>query len=316
MKFGTGSPAGGREFTISEPIAYRNLSVFVIESGSEPKLDDLLTLDEAIERGFLLVHETEQVNLLEVENVSEVFDVFIQGGDLVKGGMQDRLISVSVIVPRMSGRVPVESFCVESGRWSARGSESQQRFAPANERISSKELKLAAMRDRSQSEVWERVAEAQSAMCLSLNVDVSDTDSPSSFLLSIEHDAVRSSVSDYADAIANEISRFENAVGFAFAVDGEISGCDVYATRDLFRKSSDKLLRAACAEAVSVGSRTDSRTVTADVVYTFLMSAEDGERMELLLPAGSRQVTIKSTAAFSIETYSGDVCVHKTYVRS
>jgi len=317
MKFGTKSRAGGPAFTISDPITYKNLSVFVIEAERASRLDNLLTLDEAIESGFFLVHETENVNMLEVENRSEVFDVFVQGGDLVKGGLQDRLISVSFIVPKRSGRVPVESFCVESGRWSARGGESQVRFAPANERISSKELKLAAMRERSQSEVWERVAEAQSALCMSLDIDVSDTESPSSFLLSIEHGAVRSNVADYSDAIGKEIARHKNAVGFAFAVDGEISGCDVYASGELFRKSSGKLLRAACAEAVSSGDRPARRTVTAGDVSKFLMIAEDGERAENRHLTGSRQVTIESPVAFSVETYAadGDLCVHNTYIR-
>src|SRR5688572_31326248 len=66
---------------------------------------------------LLRVYETSDVNELAVENISRQFDVFIQSGDIVKGGKQDRVLAVSIIIAARSGRVKIESFCVESGRW-------------------------------------------------------------------------------------------------------------------------------------------------------------------------------------------------------
>ena len=41
--------------------------------------------------------------------------MFIQSGDIVKGGKQDRILSVSIMIPPLSGRILIEAFCVESG---------------------------------------------------------------------------------------------------------------------------------------------------------------------------------------------------------
>ena len=47
----------------------------------------------------------------------------MQSGDIVKGGQQDRVLTVSLMLPPKSGRIPIASFCVEQGRWPARGKE-------------------------------------------------------------------------------------------------------------------------------------------------------------------------------------------------
>ena len=47
----------------------------------------------------------------------------MQAGDVVKGGRQDRTLTVSLVLPPKSGRIPIASFCVEHGRWSARNAE-------------------------------------------------------------------------------------------------------------------------------------------------------------------------------------------------
>jgi hypothetical protein len=62
------------------------------------------------------------VNELIVENLSDE-EVYIQSGDIVKGGRQDRTLGYDLIVPKKSGKVKITSFCVEHGRWSARGRE-------------------------------------------------------------------------------------------------------------------------------------------------------------------------------------------------
>ena len=46
----------------------------------------------------------------------------------MKGGRQDRVVTVSFLLPPKSGKVPLASFCVEQGRWSARGTEKSAHF--------------------------------------------------------------------------------------------------------------------------------------------------------------------------------------------
>ena len=58
--------------------------------------------------------------------------MFVQSGDIVKGGQQDRVLTVSLLLPPKSGRIPIASFCVEQGRWAARGKEDVKTFATAS----------------------------------------------------------------------------------------------------------------------------------------------------------------------------------------
>ena len=120
-----------------------------------------LPLKEALAQRKVAVYETGNVNELAIENLSQDTDVFIHSGDIVKGGQQDRVFSTDLILPPRSGRTPVESFCVEQGRWSRRGREDGKRFSASDNAIVSKEAKLAIKGSKNQSEVWKSVAGMQ-----------------------------------------------------------------------------------------------------------------------------------------------------------
>ena len=64
-----------------------------------------LTLDEALGNGSVKVVETGEVNELKIENTGGE-PVFIQSGDIVKGGRQDRTLTTSLILPPHSGEIP------------------------------------------------------------------------------------------------------------------------------------------------------------------------------------------------------------------
>ena len=128
---------------ISGPFTARNLAVYFVHgasrSGPAP-----LTLAEALESGVATVFETGNVSRLAIQNDSDR-EVFVQAGDIVKGGRQDRVIAVSLLVPPKSGRVPIGAFCVEQGRWRKRGLEDVARFHSATSVLPSKAAKLAIM---------------------------------------------------------------------------------------------------------------------------------------------------------------------------
>src|SRR6202035_2503071 len=97
-----------------------------------------------------------------VENVSDDAEIYIQAGDIVKGGQQDRIITYDLIVPPKSGKIPIASFCCEAGRWQKRGDEAVGNFASSANNANSKGLKVAAQSSMSsQQQVWKKVAEAQ-----------------------------------------------------------------------------------------------------------------------------------------------------------
>jgi hypothetical protein len=141
---GVVSAFGQTAYRISAPKTHQNLTIFLIHGEDTSSNKDLITLQEAMEMGVFKVYETEDVDELIVENISPKYDVFIQSGDIVKGGKQDRVLAISIIVPRNSGKVSIEAFCVESDRWDDRGNENSKEFSSSDERIVSRELKIAS----------------------------------------------------------------------------------------------------------------------------------------------------------------------------
>src|SRR5260370_12694843 len=131
------------DLKLSGPYTHENLTIFLIHGNDRIKDKVFVTVQEAIEQKKVIVHETENVNELAVENVSPDQEVFIQSGDLVKGGKQDRLLAFDLIVPPKSGKMPVAAFCVEAGRWQQRGSASLAAFESSSAQVAGKDLKLA-----------------------------------------------------------------------------------------------------------------------------------------------------------------------------
>src|SRR5262249_24114729 len=105
-------------------------------------------------------HETGNVNQLSIENKSDAI-VFMQSGDIVKGGQQDRTMQYDLLVPPKSGLMQLPAFCVEHGRWSQRGGGNAESFNRSSNGVIGKDLKLAAKNGGDQSAVWAQVAAQQ-----------------------------------------------------------------------------------------------------------------------------------------------------------
>src|SRR5207237_7597839 len=86
---------------------------------------------------------------------------FTQTGDIGRGGRQDRLMAMDMIVPPKSGKLPIASFCCESGRWQKRGGEDAAAFNKSDKAAANKDVKLALNSARDQGQVWEKVKQAQ-----------------------------------------------------------------------------------------------------------------------------------------------------------
>jgi hypothetical protein len=115
-------------FRVSGPYEHGNLAIFLLHGKDRVAAADFLTLKEAMEQKLVVVHETGSVNELSVENLSKDRAVYIQYGDIVKGGKQDRTLQYDIVLSPSSGKVPLPSFCVEQGRWRARGGENVAAF--------------------------------------------------------------------------------------------------------------------------------------------------------------------------------------------
>jgi hypothetical protein len=305
-------------YRVSAPYSYKNLSIFLIHGKNETNKTNIITLAEAMERKLLRVYETSDVNELMVENLSNELDVFIQSGDIVKGGKQDRVLAVSIIIPARSGKVSIEAFCVESGRWQKRKNEDASQFSSSNERIVSKELKLAANGARSQSDVWAKVSEAQKRLEDSVGAPVAAEESRTSLQLSLENGRVAATADEYVRNLSAAIAGKTDVIGYAFAINGQINSADIYVSNALFKKLWPKMLKAAAVEAVahSRGVRL-AEPAKAEAVKGFLADADKGDVKERAASGNASILTReqKDNVVFEARDDRSKVVVHKSYVK-
>ncbi|MCM3874094.1 MAG: hypothetical protein ND895_25680, partial [Pyrinomonadaceae bacterium] len=85
-------------YRLSGPFTHQNLTIYLIHGKNMIEGRSFLTLQEALEQKKVVVYETKDVNELSIENRSTQ-DIYVQAGDIVKGGQQDRVLAVDLIVP-------------------------------------------------------------------------------------------------------------------------------------------------------------------------------------------------------------------------
>jgi hypothetical protein len=268
-------------YRLSGPYTQGNLTIFLIHGEDLLKNRTFLTLDEALEQKKIVVHETKNVNQLSIENVSTDKDVFIAAGDIVKGGNQDRVLAFDMVVPPKSGKMPINSFCVEAGRWQQRAGEENAYFSSSKDQLSTKALKFACRFDGKQREVWRRVEMAQTQLKDNLKTEVKDAKSASSLQLSLENKKLLENVESYVKKLSGSVDGKNDVVGFAFAINGQVNSADVYAASGLFKKLWPKLLKATAVEAVAELKQDKTfPAVTADQVKAFMADAAKGKASE------------------------------------
>jgi hypothetical protein len=250
--FAQDDKTGASEYTYSAPYTYKNLTVFIVRGKDRIPKHSYLTLQQAMERKLVTVYETGSVNELTIENASDKEAIFIQSGDIVKGGRQDRTLAFDMIVPPKSGKLSINSYCVEHGRWSGRANESAGAFASSNDIIPDKDIKLAAKYKNNQGDVWDKVAKAEDK--LSTNAAggmVLAPQSSTSLQLSIENKNVRDTTSRYLKTLESAVDGKEDAIGYVFFINGKLNSADIYGSHDLFMRLWKKLIKASATEAVA-----------------------------------------------------------------
>jgi hypothetical protein len=102
-----------------------------------------------------------------------------------------------------------------------------------------------------QSEVWAQVSAAQARLAQNLGAPVTSRASASSYQLTLEAPKVRESSDAFKKELAGLADKHPDALGYVAAVNGRVTGADVYATHELFRKLWPKLLDSAAVEAIA-----------------------------------------------------------------
>lgn len=272
---------------VEGPFRHENLSVYLLRGPDRLELDGVITLAQALDEGKAVVRETGDVQSLVVENLSDV-GVFVEAGDIVKGGQQDRVLTTDLVLPPKSGPIDVDAFCVERGRWSARGDEPPAHFASSANALPSRQLKLAAKAERSQGAVWAEVSELQQKLARVAAAPVTDDRSRTSLQLTLEHADVEEGVDRYVDALAGRAGAHQDVVGFAFAVNGELVSADVYGAATLARERWPKLLRAAAVEAFAGRDDAEMEAPPTPLELGRLLAQAERRAAGAALPGGER----------------------------
>jgi hypothetical protein len=229
------------------------------------------------------------------------------------------MISIDFIVPPRSRRMPIAAFCVESDRWNKRGTEAAATFGSSENSIATKDLKLAAKRSNSQSEVWESVKVAERKMSSNLMVTVADPASPSSYELAVSNSSVVTTGNEYINALSHIVQNKPDVIGYVFAINGHVNSADVYASRPLFLKLWPKLLRASAVEAIAeLNQAAAAQPATYETVQTFLADSERPAANSKEVTRRVKLVTREDDKNIFFETVDRadkDNWVHRNYIR-
>ncbi|MEP6718399.1 MAG: DUF6569 family protein [bacterium] len=303
-------------YRLSGPYTHKNLAIFLIHSKITTRTKTFLTLQEALEQKKVVVYETKSVNELAIQNLSSE-DVYVQAGDIVKGGQQDRMIGVDLIVPPKSGKMPISAFCVEHGRWSGRGTERAGVFNSSSDAVATREIKLAAKSSNSQGAVWENVRLAQDKLSHSVGTRVNSTESESSLQLALENTKLRETAESYVKSLAN-IASPSDVTGYVFAINGKVNSADVYSSNALFKKLWPKLLKANAVEAIAELQQHKFEPASKDAVKTFLREAEQARASEKEITKRVKLVTREDGKNVLFETRDESekgAWVHRNYIK-
>lgn len=272
-------------FIVSEPCTHRNLTVYPLlsEEGAETADVEILTLAEALEAGVVIVHETDDVNQLAIENLSDKH-VLAQAGDILRGGKQDRVIAFDILLPPRSGKVPIASFCVEQGRWSRRGQEEVHVFASSSNKAPGVALKRAYRESRSQREVWEQVATTQTRLADTLREEVSVAASPTSMELTLENRKVKRATRSYVDALQECVADRRGVVGVVVAVNGRVRTANLVAWHDLFVRLWPGNLQGFAVEAVAARREGVEAPVPSERQIREMLETRGGRQVRDVLP--------------------------------
>lgn len=276
---------------------FDRLTIWTIDAGNSIE-HPYLTLEEALRTGTAVIHN-ENSQTLWIENRSDT-DLFLQSGDLIKGGQQDRMIASDRILPAHDTAHDLDVYCVERGRSTQRGTEPLETFsgsrwmAPlAHTRLvarhnlteelltpqvggltapDTEELKLFQSLgdlpqpfgyiDAAQASVWNDVVKMQSGLTSALKDSVTRNASPTSLELTLENSLLAKREHSFEHPFGDLAKDDSHVVGFVYAIDGKIIGAEQYGSHALFAAMWPKLLRSIAAAAIAKSGQAQPSTMS------------------------------------------------------
>jgi ARG and Rhodanese-Phosphatase-superfamily-associated Protein domain len=263
---------------LSGPYTHQNLTVFLLHAPDQDKRD-YLTLVEGLDKKLvkLTEQEREQVGELMIENTSNRH-LFLQEGDRLQGGKQDRIIITSLVVPPKSGKMKVPSFCIESGRWQL--GAAGRVFDNTSNTVQSPQAVRAAAKltpDKGgQPRVWDEVADKKAKAMTILGAKNTNT----SLNEALDSAEVKKVCEAVGKALNDVAGKHADAVGMAVAVNGRIEEVNLYPNHALFVQVYPRLVQAFGIQAALEKDKKPGTVKEADVEAFMKGGKEKAQRFE------------------------------------
>jgi len=302
-----GAEWDGGPYEVTGPHSHQNLSVFLIHS---PNQDDreFITLDQGLKEGWVKVSEKqhEQVGELQIENQSE-YPLFLQEGDRLKGGKQDRIIIASLVVPPQSGQMPVPAFCIEQGRWSEGVTGGNFNYT-ANAALAPKATRRAAKFVKSQEKVWESVRDQKRAAEFQMLARMST----SSLNETLDSPQVQKISDAFAQALQAVLEDHEDAVGVAIVINGKIEEVNIYPNHSLLKKLYPRLLESYALQATLEKDKAkEAKTVEPADIVKFMTEDKSKPRRQQSINADNTASMVFDSKEEAATTYYKGGAVHR-----
>jgi hypothetical protein len=244
------------EVDYTDAIQFKELKIIPIRAKASfaevnqraTRLNNALSLEQALATEQAIITERKnrkgrirpRVNTLTIENFSDQ-PIFLMSGEVITGGMQDRVIARDMIIEPRSGMVNIPVFCVEEGRWT--GSTRKKKFQNYHE--ASMHLRFVIDRNQNQVDVWKEISKENKRdnVRTSTQAYTAHANSP---------DYIRRE-NEYLTFFNNKFKDEENIVGIVGITGGIVMGCDIFASTDLFKREYNNLIFAYIDEALTFG---------------------------------------------------------------
>ena len=312
--------------TILDPVVASNLAVYLVHlprrrAASEKPPVEFLSLGQARAAGEISVRETGMMEKLRFENLSNR-DIFIQAGEIIHGGYQDRAVAGDLIIPTPlhepeSHMVPV--FCVEEQRWKHTMGREQEDFTHLNQTVPGRKLKKE-IRFGTQETVWREVAALSDILVDIISHEGTQPTPRMSLWELVDMLEMDGSLTKYLYPLLPLGENHPEATGAVFLIDGKFNSVDLYASAALFRQQWQKLLWAMSVEALleeKAGASSTGELPTKGEVTAWLASSHNrraARHTDVITKRVHQRIrSIGSQMCFeTLDQEQDGLCVHET----
>jgi hypothetical protein len=291
---------------LGQPLVVEGIKVWPVFNSAPPKEPvDALPLHVAQRHGLVTVQDSGSVNNVRIQNRGEV-PVLVLAGTLIKGGLQDRLLAVDIVIPAGES-LRVDAFCVEAGRWSDRRKGLKTRgYFSAQAVLAPHASRTSGQHARNQAAVWESVAIT--------NATAGKAPATGTLMASIEDTkpAARAARQRVAEAVRGHFASTEledyALVGLAYAVGQEVREVRIFDDPQLFGLYLDALVNTLSVEAdlARRGKQPKRREASAEKVVDLVRRARALKERSVLKKAGNRIVTAQDDKVATSATFLKD----------